>query len=136
MEALNQNAEGKSKVVCALYACEPPPPAGVQWRQTVRWLAATGVALGCALQCKYAMALTTLGWLGLQNVVTLAHVLADGHGLAVLLGQAALRGALLLGLPIVQDAPGVSIVARNFACVIQRSQLPSSALSWPRTGFR
>ena len=34
-------------------------------------LAATGLCVGCALQCKYAMALTTLAWLGLQNLVTL-----------------------------------------------------------------
>ncbi len=63
-------------------------------------LAATGVALGCALQCKYAMALTTLGWLGLQNVATLAGLAAARAGSRALLWQAGSRGALLLGIPL------------------------------------
>ena len=54
----------------ALGACRLPPaqlplPAA---STTAARLAATGVALGCALQCKYAMALTTMAWLGLQNL--------------------------------------------------------------------
>jgi dolichyl-phosphate-mannose--protein O-mannosyl transferase len=65
-------------------------------------LLATGVSLGLALQCKYAMALTTLAWLGLQNLVTLGVMVSRGSGICsrALLGQAALRGLLLLGAPL------------------------------------
>ena len=51
---------------CALLSADP---ADASIRYTPRKLAllvATGVSLGCALQCKFAMALTTLAWLGLQ----------------------------------------------------------------------
>ena len=65
-------------------------------------LLATGLALGGALQCKYAMALTTLGWLGLQNLLVLASIAAARRPRRVrtLLAQAATRGILLLGTPI------------------------------------
>ena len=63
-------------------------------------LCATGFALGCALQSKYAMALTTLAWLGLQNIMTLCEVAASGAGLGVLFAQAVRRGVLLLGIPV------------------------------------
>jgi dolichyl-phosphate-mannose--protein O-mannosyl transferase len=63
-------------------------------------LVATGVSLGCALQCKYAMALTTLGWLGLQNVHTLSHYVFQRRGSRTLLWQMVVRGGLLLGLPV------------------------------------
>ena len=96
----------------ALRACEPPllPPrdnddeAGStntnHWLGTVVSLTATGFSLGCALQCKFAMALTTLGWLGLQNLVTLSEMIAGGNTARAILGQATMRGLLLLGIPI------------------------------------
>ena len=64
---------------------------------------ATGLALGGALQCKYAMALTTLGWLGLQNLLVLASIAAARRPRRVrtLLAQATTRGILLLGAPVV-----------------------------------
>ena len=60
--------------------------------QTLVALTAAGVSLGCALQCKFAMALTTLGWLGLQNLWTLAQHLALRRRVRALLCQAAVRG--------------------------------------------
>lgn len=85
----------------ALSACRAPNP-GEPDRPLARQalsLGATGLALGCALQCKYAMALTTLAWLGLQNLVTLAQYARQRRGARTLLGQAAQRGLLLLGIP-------------------------------------
>ena len=67
--------------------------------ETTALLAMTGAALGCALQCKYAAALTTLAWLGLQNVHALTH-LAAAHGVRTAVLSAGLRGVLLLGLPL------------------------------------
>jgi len=94
----------------ALPACAPPPPpAGPPEAPSVQSpplqtpflaLIATGLSLGAALQCKYAMALTTLAWLGLQNVLTLAHLVAVRRGAAALLKQMVIRGTLLLGLPL------------------------------------
>ena len=77
-----------------------PRTAGRSRRRVAALLAATGVALGCALQCKYAMALTTLAWLGLQNVHTLGRCLAERRGAAATLREAAVRGSLLLGIPV------------------------------------
>ena len=82
----------------ALRACAPPSSA---W-----WLAATGTALGCALQCKFAMALTTTAWLGLMNLLVLAEVAYSeaSAGLRAafkrVLKEALMRGLLLLGIPI------------------------------------
>ena len=87
--------------------------AGYWWR-TAGTLTLTGVALGCALQCKYAMALTTLAWLGLQNLVTLGDTAAQGYGWRVLVGQSAMRGALLLGIPL---ALHLCFLATHFAHV-------------------
>ena len=97
----------------ALRACEPPPAPPIgnddeagsssgnsHWLGTVVSLTATGLSLGCALQCKYAMALTTLGWLGLQNLVTLGEMIARGNTTRAILGQAIIRGLLLLGIPL------------------------------------
>jgi len=63
-------------------------------------LMAAGLALGGALQCKYGAPLTTLGWLGLQNLLLLCRLAAQGRSVAALLRQAAARGAILLGLPL------------------------------------
>ena len=87
----------------AIYSCETPRVAAAGERSllaTTGLLAATGMCLGCALQCKYAMALTTLAWLGLQNLAFLAHHWVRWRDLSSLVGQAALRGLLLLGLPL------------------------------------
>ena len=46
------------------------------------------------------MALTTLGWLGLQNLWLLGALAAQRRGARALLLQAAARGLLLLGLPL------------------------------------
>ncbi|EOD40336.1 hypothetical protein EMIHUDRAFT_222774 [Emiliania huxleyi CCMP1516] len=53
-----------------------------------------------ALLCKYGAPLTTLGWLGLQNLLLLCRLAAQGRSVAALLRQAAARGAILLGLPL------------------------------------
>ena len=50
--------------------------------------------------CRYAMALTTLGWLGLQNLWLLGTLAAQRRGARALVLQAAARGLLLLGLPL------------------------------------
>eukprot|EP00316_Scyphosphaera_apsteinii_P023393 CAMPEP_0119344792 /NCGR_PEP_ID=MMETSP1333-20130426/107152_1 /TAXON_ID=418940 /ORGANISM="Scyphosphaera apsteinii, Strain RCC1455" /LENGTH=567 /DNA_ID=CAMNT_0007357239 /DNA_START=128 /DNA_END=1831 /DNA_ORIENTATION=- len=63
-------------------------------------LAATGTSLGCALQCKYAMALTTVAWLGIQNLTFLVELIHHRCGVRTLLLQAACRGLLLLGVPL------------------------------------
>ena len=46
------------------------------------------------------MALTTLGWLGLQNLWLLGTLAAQRRGARALVLQAAARGLLLLGLPL------------------------------------
>ena len=89
----------------ALYACAPPLPntAREQPRshlQSIGLLVGTGVCLGCALQCKFAMALTTVAWLGLQNLITLGHLAVEAQGVSTLLSAAVLRGSLLLGIPV------------------------------------
>ena len=62
-------------------AAPPPPPAPLPpWPRLLRRLGATGLCLGCALQSKYAMALTTLAWLGLQNLCLLASLAAQRRG--------------------------------------------------------
>ena len=103
----------------AIYACAPPPPPpatttatrhaaaatadGGKVRSSIITLAATGFSLGCALQCKYAMALTTLAWLGLQNLLHLGNVafVTRGFGrLRRLVWESLLRAVLLLGIPL------------------------------------
>ena len=46
------------------------------------------------------MALTTLGWLGLQNLWLLGTLAAQRRGARAVVLQAAARGLLLLGLPL------------------------------------
>ena len=46
------------------------------------------------------MALTTLGWLGLQNLWLLGKLAAQRRGMRAVVLQAAARGMLLLGLPL------------------------------------
>ena len=128
-------------------AAPPPPPAPLPpWPRLLLRLGATGLCLGCALQSKYvmalttthyslltthyplltahsslltthyslltthcspptnhyryAMALTTLGWLGLQNLWLLGTLAAQRRGARAVVLQAAARGLLLLGLPL------------------------------------
>ena len=82
-------------------AAPPPPPAPLPpWPQLLWQLGLTGLCLGCALQSKYAMALTTLGWLGLQNLWLLGVLAAQRRGARALFLQAAARGLVLLGLPL------------------------------------
>lgn len=82
-------------------AAPPPPPAPLPpWPQLLWQLGLTGLCLGCALQSKYAMALTTLGWLGLQNLWLLGLLAAQRRGARALFLQAAARGLVLLGLPL------------------------------------
>lgn len=86
----------------ALGACAAPllmPASLLSWTRLVKELVSAGSCLGLALQSKYAMALTTLGWLGLQNLwVLIAHV-AQHRGLRAAGLQAAVRIVLLLGIP-------------------------------------
>ena len=103
----------------AIYACTQPifgayegtEASGGTARSQTAMLAATGIALGCALQCKFAMALTTFAWVGLQNVVVLAQAAGpnalegactsgDWSRTRRVLLEGGLRGGLLIGLPL------------------------------------
>lgn len=84
----------------ALDACATPSlPPKSPCRRLLQQLAVTGTCLGCALQSKYAMALTTLGWLGLQNLWLLCAHVAQHGGLRAAGLHAAARSLLLLGIP-------------------------------------
>ena len=89
-------------------AAPPPPPAPLPpWPRLLRRLGATGLCLGCALQSKYAMALTTLAWLGLQNLWYLGSLAAQRRGPARTLALA-LALALALTLTLMARSPAAT----------------------------
>ncbi|KAL1526036.1 hypothetical protein AB1Y20_020857 [Prymnesium parvum] len=86
----------------ALSACAIPPPHAPPPRLPALCarLLPAALAVGCALQCKFAVALPTLGWLGLQNAWVLVGMAAHRRGARRVALEAAARAACLVCVPL------------------------------------
>ena len=70
----------------------------------ISWAAATGIALGAAMQSKFLAAVPTVLWVGMQQFVTLVVIVRRGASCTRIAAHAVRRVALLLGVPLVMHA--------------------------------
>jgi dolichyl-phosphate-mannose-protein mannosyltransferase len=70
----------------------------------ISWAAATGIALGAALQSKFLAAAPTVLWVAMQQFVTLVALVRTGARCTRIVAHVVQRVALLLGVPLVMHA--------------------------------